>query len=199
MIAPVKVAGIRSDRSDDYYNYHFRLARLEAGYSLSQLAYRAGVSIPTIRAYERLMSIPSPHVTRRLSRILGKKIHELFPKEIRLYTREINYERKHTTGRMISQDSLLQRIIASEASPEEDLLRAELSEIVNRVLDTLKERERDVLRLNFGIGNSDPLNYKQIGAVIGVSRQAATRIRRKALDKFKCRIVWILREEGYLA
>ena len=79
---------------DDYYNYDFKNARLEAGYSMKQLAGLVGVTTSTISSYERLRALPAPIIARRLSRVLHRKPSELFPKQLREYVREIQQERE---------------------------------------------------------------------------------------------------------
>jgi transcriptional regulator with XRE-family HTH domain len=79
---------------DDYYNYDFKDARLEAGYSMKQLAKLVGVSTTAISSYERLRALPSPFIARRLARFLDRKVNELFPRQLRGYIREIQKERE---------------------------------------------------------------------------------------------------------
>jgi RNA polymerase sigma factor (sigma-70 family) len=68
-------------------------------------------------------------------------------------------------------------------SPLEVLLEKDLEEQADRILETLTEREAQILRLRFGIGEERSYTLQEIGKRFGVSRERIRQIERSALHK----------------
>ncbi len=60
-----------------------------------------------------------------------------------------------------------------------------LREQVEKVLDTLTEREQRVLRYRFGIGDGMPRTLEEVGAMFSVTRERVRQIEAKALRKLR--------------
>lgn len=60
-----------------------------------------------------------------------------------------------------------------------------LREHIENILDTLDEKERDILRLRFGLGEGQASTLKEIGERFGISRERVRQIETKALAKLK--------------
>jgi len=60
-----------------------------------------------------------------------------------------------------------------------------LKEQMEAVLDTLTEREAQVLRLRFGIGDGYPRTLEEVGAIFNVTRERVRQIEAKALRKLR--------------
>ncbi len=60
-----------------------------------------------------------------------------------------------------------------------------LREQVEKVLDTLAERERDVLRYRFGLVDDSTHTLEEVGAVFNVTRERVRQIESKALQKLR--------------
>jgi RNA polymerase primary sigma factor len=83
-----------------------------------------------------------------------------------------------TRGDLIADEhALLEVSTAGEAS--------ELSDELAAALASLPQRERDILRLRFGIGRPDRLNSTQIGERLGVTRQRAQQLEAQALRRLR--------------
>jgi RNA polymerase primary sigma factor len=70
-------------------------------------------------------------------------------------------------------------------SPEEDAIRGELAEEVERAMDPLNEREREVLRLRYGLGLDRELTLEEIGRRLSVTRERVRQIEAKAVAKMR--------------
>ena len=70
-------------------------------------------------------------------------------------------------------------------SPDEHLLDADLLRRLEELLDLIDEREATILRLRYGLGgsSSEPMTLKEIGKVVGLTRERVRQIERDALRK----------------
>ena len=71
------------------------------------------------------------------------------------------------------------------ASPEEEAASTMRREQVARLLDTLTERERGVLKLRFGMDDGTQRTLEEVGRHFGVTRERIRQIEGKALKKLK--------------
>lgn len=60
-----------------------------------------------------------------------------------------------------------------------------LKEEMDRILNTLTEREKRVLRLRFGIGDGYPRTLEEVGTIFNVTRERVRQIEAKALRKLR--------------
>ena len=56
---------------------------------------------------------------------------------------------------------------------------------INEVLETLTERERQVIGLRFGFGYENPSELEKIGNALNITRHRARQIQAKALRKLR--------------
>jgi RNA polymerase primary sigma factor len=70
-------------------------------------------------------------------------------------------------------------------SPEEEAMRSELAEEVERAMGPLNEREREVLRLRHGLGLDRELTLEEIGRRLSLTRERVRQIEAKALAKIR--------------
>lgn len=86
------------------------------------------------------------------------------------------------TGEETFKDSIVDYY---NASPEERILREELKEYLDVVVETLNEREQEVVRRRFGLKEHLPQTLDEIGEAIGVSKERARQIEQGALRKLR--------------
>jgi RNA polymerase primary sigma factor len=92
-------------------------------------------------------------------------------------------------GAQVSLETLTQHqeTVADDSSPRPDerLLNEDLIERLGGLLGLIDEREATILRLRYGLGNdgADPMTLKEIGKVIGLTRERVRQIEREALQK----------------
>jgi RNA polymerase primary sigma factor len=84
-------------------------------------------------------------------------------------------------------DSNLYDVLSSAESPTPDdqLMKDSLSIEINRALETLSQREADVIRLNYGIGNQPAMTLQEIGDTFDLSRERVRQIREKGIRRLK--------------
>ncbi len=71
--------------------------------------------------------------------------------------------------------------------PDKELQMDSLQEEVAAALDTLKDREREVIRMYFGIGQSYALTLNEIGEEFGLTRERVRQIKEKAIRRLRHR------------
>ena len=76
---------------------------------------------------------------------------------------------------------------ASTEEPDQELQMDSLQEEVAAALDTLKEREREVIRMYFGISHSYALTLNEIGEEFGLTRERVRQIKEKAIRRLRHR------------
>ena len=87
------------------------------------------------------------------------------------------------------EDSLLQDFLQdhSAASPEDMTSQLLLREEIEIILQTLNEREREILKLRYGLLDGSPRTLDELGRHFGLTRERIRQIEIKALRKLKRR------------
>lgn len=91
--------------------------------------------------------------------------------------RLIGKEKDQSIGEMIADKDV--------ESPEDDLIRQVLKQDVDGVLCTLNPREREVLRLRFGLDDGQSRTLEEIGTLFKVTRERIRQIEAKAMRKLR--------------
>ncbi len=86
-----------------------------------------------------------------------------------------------------NQDYFLSDTIEDSSAPPPDLLLEEVNnfEAVSRWLETLTASERKIIRMRFGLQDTDPRTLDSIGIIFGVTRERIRQIESKALEKLR--------------
>lgn len=84
------------------------------------------------------------------------------------------------------EDSRLGDFIESDGeTPEDQVSKSLLREDLESVLDTLSPRERDVLKLRYGLDDGRMKTLEEIGQIFNVTRERIRQIEAKALRKLR--------------
>ena len=86
-------------------------------------------------------------------------------------------EANGTLGTLIEDENTLQ--------PQQELVRRELETIMDRLLGALDPRQRQILRLHFGMEDGICHSLEEIGKQLGVSKERARQIERQAMEKLQ--------------
>jgi RNA polymerase primary sigma factor len=80
------------------------------------------------------------------------------------------------------EDTSLGSLLASEErGPEEEVDILLASDALRRALERLPEREREVVRMRYGVLGAEPMPLVEAGRRLGISQDAVRRLERKAL------------------
>src|SRR6187549_1057380 len=85
------------------------------------------------------------------------------------------------------EDNSLLDVLENSDSPRADslLMNESLQKEIDRSLSTLTEREREVVRLFFGIGMNHGLTLEEIGAKFDLTRERVRQIKEKAIRRLR--------------
>ena len=72
---------------------------------------------------------------------------------------------------------------AKAAQPYEKLVREELVQTINNLMQILNDRQQYILRLRYGMEDGTCYSLEQIGKLLGVSKERARQLEKQAMDK----------------
>ncbi len=130
-----------------------------------KLAQKEGRT-PTIEDIANELEMTPPQVREVLLRV---------PRSVSLETK-VGKERDTELGDLLETDTV---------SPEETLMRESLHRDLQQLLTDLTSRERDVIRMRFGLDDGNPYSLAEIGRALDLSRERVRQIEAKALQKLR--------------
>lgn len=84
-----------------------------------------------------------------------------------------------------SGHNILQTLADPGQVLDEDLDQKRMRQDISEVLDTLNERESDILRLYFGLDDGEGRTLEQIGEHLGITRERVRQIKETAIQKLR--------------
>ena len=101
---------------------------------------------------------------------------------LNVYTKALSIESGTTLTN--NKELTLAEIIEDEKqNVERDVLSNDLKKDIQRALDILKEKEKNVIVLRFGLENKDKMTLEEIGNNYGVTKECIRQIEKRALNK----------------
>ena len=80
--------------------------------------------------------------------------------------------------------TLLEVLENDEKNIEDEIdLKLKIKQLSNKMIEVLKQREKNILELRFGLGGHKPKTQNEIASMMGISRSYVSRIETKAISK----------------
>jgi len=114
------------------------------------------------------------------------KAMELPIKKVRMIRKAVKaYQRTGVRGGDGEEAPTLGDMLEDTRSvnPEQQALQSDELELIEQMLDLIDDREATILRLRFGLEGQEPMTLKQIGEVVGLTRERVRQIEIEALAK----------------
>jgi RNA polymerase sigma factor (sigma-70 family) len=187
---------------------HGVLEDLVARYgSQEALAKELGVCKNTLSKWISLKTIPTfeggkskggmgreraKRVVLRLCELTGKRIEDIFP----TFAKEVfkNVPKTISIDRPLSKSQAEEALSRREAqsrlagpSPFAVAASGELREAVRKALKSLSHREREIVKLRYGLGDGHSYTLKEVGQMFKVSAERIRGIEAKAIRKLQQR------------
>jgi RNA polymerase primary sigma factor len=129
------------------------------------------------RLSEELGRTPTPE---EIARVLGlaKKKLPIIKKAIRIYNSTPQTDQTEagwSLGEMVMDERL--------KSPEDELVEHDVLKTVMEMIKTMDPREATVLKMRFGLDDTQPHTLKEIGEELGLTRERVRQIETEALGK----------------
>ena len=131
----------------------------------------------SVRLTDELKRTPTPEEVARLLGLPKRKL-PIIKKAIQIYNSTPQTDQSDSgwsLGELVMDDRL--------RSPADELLESDTMEQIRGMMQDLGEREYTVLKMRFGLENTEPRTLKEIGELLGLTRERVRQIETEALKR----------------
>ena len=131
----------------------------------------------SVRLSDELKRTPTPEEVARLLGLPKRKL-PIIKKAIQIYNSTPQTDQSDSgwsLGELVTDDR--------SRSPADELLENDTMDQVRSMMQDLDERELTVLKMRFGLENTEPRTLKEIGELLGLTRERVRQIETEALKR----------------
>ena len=131
----------------------------------------------SVRLSDELRRTPTPEEVARLLGLPKRKL-PIIKKAIQIYNSTPQTDQSDSgwsLGELVMDDR--------SRSPADELLENDTMDQVRSMMQDLDERELTVLKMRFGLENTEPRTLKEIGELLGLTRERVRQIETEALKR----------------
>ena len=131
----------------------------------------------SVRLTDELKRNPTPEEVARLLGLPKRKL-PIIKKAIQIYNSTPQTDQSESgwsLGEMVMDDRA--------RNPEEELLENDIMSQIKQMMNDLDDREYSVLKMRFGLDDTEPHTLKEIGELLGLTRERVRQIETEALKR----------------
>ena len=163
------------------FNWSLDRAIKAKGWKRAEAAKACGVTLQTLFHWLAFRVYPRENKRMDASIALGVLEETIFPEGIEGF-RITKQPEPISFGK---DEAVALGLCSQEADPEQIAMQESLPESVQWAMQGLKEREKLVLKLRFGLEGEEPLTLQDAGVILGVTGNRVREIQAKALRKLR--------------
>jgi len=158
--------------------------------SIAEFSRVSGISYQYLIEYANLRhSFKKLEDQVKIAQLLDCELYELFDQYVKVVEKNKGTVRKIVreipVEKMLSFESKEVKMLESDYSTNDIDDKIGLEKEVTDALDTLKDRERDIIRMHFGIGMKEPMALSDIAKEFGLSKERTRQIKEKAIRRLR--------------
>jgi RNA polymerase primary sigma factor len=168
-----------------------------ASYWIKQSIKRAIVNTAkTIRVPAYMVELLSKwrKMTAELQDTLGRtptqeevaKALQISKKKLKIVKRAIELYNSTPQSSELSDDGWsLSEVVPDERNkaPQDEIIESDNLKLIYEVMENMDPREADILRMRFGLDNTEPMTLKEIGETLGLTRERVRQIESEILKR----------------
>ena len=163
------------------FNWSLDRAIKSKGWTRAEAAKACGVTLQTLFHWLAFRVYPRENKRMDASIALGVLEETIFPEGIEGF-RITKQPEPISFGK---DEAVALGLCSQEADPEQIAMQESLPESVQWAMQGLKEREKLVLKLRFGLEGEEPLTLQDAGVILGVTGNRVREIQAKAVRKLR--------------
>ena len=163
------------------FNWSLDRAIKAKGWKRAEAAKACGVTLQTLFHWLAFRVYPRENKRMDASIALGVLEETIFPEGIEGF-RITKQPEPISFGK---DEAVALGLCSQEADPEQIAIQESFQESVQWAMQGLKEREKLVLKLRFGLEGEEPLTLQDAGVILGVTGNRVREIQAKAVRKLR--------------